>query len=688
MSYFSRSSTIARGLLLGAGPLLASLMLAGCAPARPAPHITAGRIDLSDYDFAAREPLPLQGDWDFFWEAPAVDAPDEPRRIQVPGVWNGALERAEWSAAHGWATYRIRLQLPATGPPLALYIPPLTGPWRASLDDRLLAEHGGFERSPATAETPTPGRKLWLGRVAGPVELKFELANFHNVTGGLIRSPLLGAHDRVRQELNHEQAVTIFLAGSFVVIGLYHLSLYQLRPVDRSPLYFGLICFLWTLRILVTGQRLLATEFLAIPFEWNAKLAFWTFTLGMPTFCLYVQALYPRHFSRRLARLVVGAGIVFTLLVLFTDNAFFSHLQIPFEVSVLPVIAYFFAVIFRAHKTDRPGTFIFFFGMLVFAATILNDIANNHGMLNTPDLAPVGLYFFLFSQAYLISLRSAGAFKRKEELTANLEQLAADRHRDLQQALGDLRRKDALLQLELDIAAEIQTGSQPEVPARLGDYYVTAYSRSVGKVGGDFFELLELSGDRLGVLIADVSGHGIPGALVANMARMSFREEARRRVSPRSIFEHVNSSMSRLIATPEYITAFLIVLAPDGKTQFSNAAHRHPAVLRRTGAVEYLRADGLLLGAFNTAENSYEEGRLRLEVGDRIVLFTDGLLDAFMDEDPDEWETNFTAFLSAEPERDTDRLREDLIEFLDRTEKSKHLNDDITFMIVERLKPR
>ena len=671
--------------------LLVCLALTACAPwsESVAPRASGGTLDLRAYDFEAGGYVLLRGQWEFFPGAEPFDTfePDPATRglLTVPGDWDAVMPPTGWSdSSHGFGVYRLKVRLPENVPELALRIKPPRSALEVRTGDRraVIGRIGPGPRDVVANSVPIT---MQLPDADSELLLEVRVANFHIQTGGLSRAEFYLGPPRSLDNLDRQRlAIALFLIGAMMASGLYHLALFRLRRLDTSLLFFALICFIWVVRLLVIEDNLLLQVWPAHGFEWNMRIAFLTFTAAVPASCWYIRALFPGYLALLAARASSVFGLLASLFVLFTPARIFTVLQVPFEIVMAIVVIYVFYVIGRATLRRAPDTLVLIAGLVIYALTLLHDLAYNHGLSTIGPLAPAGIFLFLFSQAYLLSSRYASAFHRKEELSASLELLAADRNRDLQTALTELRAKDELLQQELDIAAEVQDGTRPEMPAHVGDTYVTAYSRSHGKVGGDFYDLLALGGDRAGVLIADVSGHGVPAALVANMARMSFRQEARRRISPRAILERVNTAMAKLIGTQEYLTAFLLVIAPDGKTHYSNAAHRNPAVIRKSGEIEYLRADGLLLGAFETQDNSYEEGRLRLERGDRVVLFTDGLLDLFMDADPDEWEQQFTRFLQERVDLSADELRAELIRHLAAGERRKLLMDDITFMIVER----
>jgi phosphoserine phosphatase RsbU/P len=191
-----------------------------------------------------------------------------------------------------------------------------------------------------------------------------------------------------------------------------------------------------------------------------------------------------------------------------------------------------------------------------------------------------------------------------------------------------LRNEERLLTLhkELEIARDIQARLLPRPassPAALtiASRYVPATS-----VAGDFYDFLVQDG-TLGVLIADVSGHGIPAALSASMVKVAIRAQMERAHDPADVLRGMNSILCGNLEG-QFVSAGYLFLDPDrGTLAYAGAGHP-PLLIWRSGrqAVETLEENGLLLGIFPAS--SYKERSAALARGDRCLLYTDGLLEA------------------------------------------------------------
>jgi sigma-B regulation protein RsbU (phosphoserine phosphatase) len=182
-----------------------------------------------------------------------------------------------------------------------------------------------------------------------------------------------------------------------------------------------------------------------------------------------------------------------------------------------------------------------------------------------------------------------------------------------------------LLEQQLDIARNIQESllprESPEIPGHaLGGCAIPSQA-----VGGDYFDFVEMSDGRWAIIVADVSGHGIPAGLVMAGFRAGIRAGLRHHDEPRDVLTEANRTLCQELAPDYFVTAFLGVYSPDsGKLVYSSAGHE-PGLLVRSDGVEHLTEGGLLLGVFCDAE--YRQAMAHLGRGDRLVLYTDGLSD-------------------------------------------------------------
>ncbi|MCU0846067.1 MAG: SpoIIE family protein phosphatase, partial [Spirochaetes bacterium] len=145
-----------------------------------------------------------------------------------------------------------------------------------------------------------------------------------------------------------------------------------------------------------------------------------------------------------------------------------------------------------------------------------------------------------------------------KEYRKNIEMKVEQRTAELQGALADLKERDDLIQKQLDIASTIQRGI---LPGRIDDWNELKFAVryiAMEKIGGDFYDVHILKENKIGVMIADVSGHGIPAALVTTMAKMSFGNAGSKYDSPKKIFQEMNQNILDHVKTQDYMTCFML----------------------------------------------------------------------------------------------------------------------------------
>jgi sigma-B regulation protein RsbU (phosphoserine phosphatase) len=231
-----------------------------------------------------------------------------------------------------------------------------------------------------------------------------------------------------------------------------------------------------------------------------------------------------------------------------------------------------------------------------------------------------------------MSQSPGNARSEADRLTAENAALQADlaaRDRELEAlraaVAAERRRADA----ELAIARRVQVSLMPTLPNRLGPWAVAVAYEPARVVGGDFYNLHEAP-DRPGTLrlaIADVTGKGITAALLMAFARAILRAAADNSDGPAEALRRANRVFSRDVRSGLFLTAFMAELEPSGEVRFASAGHEPPLLRRaRTGRVTALPEGGPMLGLVD--EIDPPEGRIRLEPGDLLLAYTDGVTDA------------------------------------------------------------
>ena len=207
--------------------------------------------------------------------------------------------------------------------------------------------------------------------------------------------------------------------------------------------------------------------------------------------------------------------------------------------------------------------------------------------------------------------------------------------------------KRVALEEELTLARQIQFRYLPTTFPAWSNLEVFGTNQPSKQVGGDYFDVVEVGGDLLAA-IADVSGKGVPAALVMSMMQASLRTQAGEGRSPSDMLERINRLMLERGETGMFATGFLARLDRATLTlRYTNAGHNPPLLLHADGGVEILQRGGLLLGVFE--DPRLEEGAIQLARGDRLLLYTDGVTEARSPEGVFYDEERLAAFLRALP---------------------------------------
>jgi serine phosphatase RsbU (regulator of sigma subunit) len=261
--------------------------------------------------------------------------------------------------------------------------------------------------------------------------------------------------------------------------------------------------------------------------------------------------------------------------------------------------------------------------------------------------AEVKLVVPLVSQGELIGLLNLGPRLSQQEYSADDRKLLSDLSTQtapavrvaqlVRQQQQEAQERERIEQ-ELRIARLIQQTLLPKTLPQLPSYDVAAYYQPAREVGGDFYDFMELDDGRLGLVVGDVTDKGVPAALVMATTRTMLRAAAQRLFSPGEVLRRANDALVTDIPPNMFITCLYAILEPEsGRLVYANAGHDLPyrriaAAAASDGgdeniaAAEELRATGMPLGLMPGM--AYEEKEVVLEVGESVLFYSDGLVEA------------------------------------------------------------
>ena len=397
------------------------------------------------WDFTTDGIINLDGEWEFYWGEflePRLDTPANSqvktkesnpntagtRRpqlselITVPGNWNSYLNNGKPVGSDGYATYRLRVLLPKSNTPLAFKILNASTAYTMYVNGEKLASNGVVGK---VKESIIPQSLSIISSMQNPkeeLEILFHVSNFHYSKGGLWLPVKLGSEKAVRELRDKNLFLDLFLAGSILIMGLYHLVIFIQRKVDKSPLLFGIYCFIIVVRLVSTGEKFLTTIFPEIPFQLLIKIEYLSFYLAVPVFCHFLYTIFPREGKKKILKLIWAIGILFAISVVVTATEIFTQTVNAYQIFTLLCLLYFIYLIGLAIFRKREGGKTILVGCLIIIIGVVNDILYNRNILSTGNIFPQCLLGFTFFQSIMLSMRFSKSFTQAEKPSGDLEQ--------------------------------------------------------------------------------------------------------------------------------------------------------------------------------------------------------------------------------------------------------------------------
>ena len=259
--------------------------------------------------------------------------------------------------------------------------------------------------------------------------------------------------------------------------------------------------------------------------------------------------------------------------------------------------------------------------------------------------------------------------------------------RDLKWHMEDLKCTTAekeRLQKELEIARGIQLRLLPQHPPYIEGMDLVANNIPAQEIGGDFYDYIPISRGSWGLVIADVSGKGMPAAIFMGLSRTIVRASATDNLSAAAAIKQANELICRDSTSGMFVTLFYAILdVKERKLRYVNAGHNPPLLIRNGGEVELLRARGIALGVTHYID--LQEAERTLQPGDTIVFYTDGVTEAINTEEEAFGERRLIETVSSQRHRSAreiiSRVEEEVMSFAGGQPQF----DDITMMVLKVL---
>lgn len=385
----------------------------------------------------------------------------------------------------------------------------------------------------------------------------------------------------------HRDEPFLFLGAAFntVTIILVGLCVIRRKP-DGLLLSLAWFAHLYGIRLWMNSELLSLS---APPNESLHRIrAAVDYLVPVPAFIFFHFAGFLGRAGRIITPVFVAlfSGLSIACL-LFGTHAAFRYINNTVIVIALVAIAVYW---FRRMVHDRDSRIIGF-GLLAFVVPALSD-----NLIGPSHIEPYGFAVLLACLGYVAA------------------------HRTLQRD-----REYSELQQELDLARRIQLSILPSSFPESQSFRVAAKYVPMTSVAGDLYDFLIADDERAGLLIADVSGHGVPAALIASMVKMAATSQRAQAADPAALLRGMNAALCGN-TQGQYVTAAYVYLDAEANAMHYSAAGHPAMLLLRDGAVTEIAENGMLLAAVETA--TYDSKTLPLNTGDRLLLYTDGIVEA------------------------------------------------------------
>ncbi|HEX8493528.1 MAG TPA: SpoIIE family protein phosphatase [Pyrinomonadaceae bacterium] len=239
------------------------------------------------------------------------------------------------------------------------------------------------------------------------------------------------------------------------------------------------------------------------------------------------------------------------------------------------------------------------------------------------------------------------------------------------------------LEHELQLASEIQQRFQPTAPPHVTGYELQGISFPCYEIGGDYYDFIERPDGRMLIALGDVSGKGTAAALLMSSLHAAVHAQASSHSSLSETISAVNNYLAENIPSNRFVTLFYAELDPQtGALSFINAGHNPPLIVHAAGTIENLSSGGLPLGIM--PNSPYREGRTRLQPGDVMVIYSDGVSEAINPQGEEFGAQRLHSVVSLNIERSASGIRDRIESALTKFAQGTPAADDITLVIVKR----
>ena len=448
------------------------------------------------------------------------------------------------------------------------------------------------------------------------------------------------------------------LGTLFVALGLAAVAAAAFRSArrDRALLWFGVFTALYGLRLIARSDSV-QTEFTLSHTFWESLISFLTYVILVPAALLTSSAQGPG--SKSVWRLMWRVDLAGALLALAWDAAA-RHPGAAMVLNRSLVVATFGVALLWVTRDVRSGRFtrdgwIVLTGVAVFTVAAMIETIHG-GSFGEMSIEPFAMLVLIFCLGHVVV-----------------------KH------VFHSERRMAAVGRELETARQIQQSILPKHAPQVAGLSVATHYDSMAEVAGDLFDFVVTPAGQLGVLVADVSGHGVPAAIVASMVKIALAVQEGEVADPGAVLTRMNRALYGRF-DKAYVTAVFALIDPAARTlTYASAGHPSPLLRRGDGRIESLDERGIVLGFLPDA--TYETALVPgLAAGDRVVFFSDGITEAARADGEFFGDREFQRLLAGSAAQTAEGFITTLVDAA-RQFVGADFEDDVTVVVVDAIGP-
>ncbi|MBP1989978.1 ATP-binding protein [Paenibacillus eucommiae] len=391
-----------------------------------APVATKGILDLTLWDVNTSGSVNLNGEWEIYWNQllePQDFISGKPPMtgyIKIPRSWEGYEVEGRPLTTHGYATFRLQVHMSDHSQPKALQTIRLSTAYRMWVNGEMVGSSGIVGKSKEEMKAVVVPKLIHLNHMDGDMEIIIQISNFVHRKAGIFDPIKMDTYTALFNEMNLDLSVEMLLIGSMIIMGLYHMVLFSMLRKNRSSLYFGIICLLLAIKTSSHGQTFFAILLPNIQWEYLIKMEYLGFLCSAPMFVLFVHANFPDEMSRLLRKIFIALGVLITSFISVSPISIYLSFASMYQIYAVLTMCFLMYVILKAIARGRDGAVLTAIGGLLFSLSVINDILNNNGKLNTGTYFPYGLLVLILCLSIILAMNFSKAFKTVEKLSDRL----------------------------------------------------------------------------------------------------------------------------------------------------------------------------------------------------------------------------------------------------------------------------